>query len=195
MSAAVLLFVVHSITCASGAPTPAQGVLRRDASFLQTPATPSLERFSRALETYLALRSRVTTEVPSLTVTVNPADIENTSNRLAAAITRGRGAAAAGEFFGPPVDAELRRRLKDLASKMDLRAIVMPEDAEERSGGKVTVHARYPEGTPVSTMPPSVLAALPAIPATLEYRFVGRTLILRDVEAALILDFLPNAVP
>ena len=29
----------------------------------------------------------------------------------------------------------------------------------------------------------------------LEYRFIGRTLILRDIEAAMILDYLPNALP
>jgi hypothetical protein len=156
---------------------------------------PGFERFARALSTYMALRTRVTEEVASLTVTTSPAEIESTSNRLAAAITRGRSAAAPGEFFGPPVDAEVRRRLQDVARKLDLRAIVMPADEDERSVAKVTLHGRFPAGTAVSTMPPSVLAILPAIPSTLEYRFVGTTLILRDVEAALILDFLPKAVP
>jgi hypothetical protein len=160
-----------------------------------TASSASLERFTRELERYLALRTRATTEVPPLAVTPNPAEIESGSNRLAAAIMRARGMVARGEFFGPPVDGEIRLRLAEVNKQMNLREISMPDDAEERSSGRVDVHARFPQGKLVSTMPPAVLAVLPPIPATLEYRFVGRTLILRDVEAALILDFLPNAIP
>jgi hypothetical protein len=39
------------------------------------------------------------------------------------------------------------------------------------------------------------LLRLPQLPKEVEYRFVGRDLILRDVAANLIVDFLPNAVP
>ena len=38
----------------------------------------------------------------------------------------------------------------------------------------------------------SVLMALPTLPKELEFRFVGRDLILRDTHANLIVDFLPN---
>ena len=43
-------------------------------------------------------------------------------------------------------------------------------------------------------MPPGLLAQLPPLPAALEYRLVGRMLILRDSDAALVLDYLPDAV-
>jgi hypothetical protein len=36
--------------------------------------------------------------------------------------------------------------------------------------------------------------ALPTLPQGLEFRFVGRNLILLDTEANLIVDFIPNAV-
>jgi len=44
----------------------------------------------------------------------------------------------------------------------------------------------------MSTMPPDVLAALPKLPENLEYRFVGNRLILLDVEAHLVVDFVEN---
>ena len=44
-------------------------------------------------------------------------------------------------------------------------------------------------------MPPDVLKALPPLPESLEYRFVGDSLILLDPHAHIIVDFLPNALP
>jgi hypothetical protein len=59
----------------------------------------------------------------------------------------------------------------------------------------VAVNAPYPPNVPYTTLPPALLLRLPTLPDGLEYRFVGRALILRDVDAALIVDFLPNALP
>jgi hypothetical protein len=41
----------------------------------------------------------------------------------------------------------------------------------------------------------ALLWALPALPGELEYRIVGRDLVLWDEHAALIIDFIPNAFP
>jgi hypothetical protein len=46
----------------------------------------------------------------------------------------------------------------------------------------------------LSTMPPSLLLNLPKLPEGLEYRFVGRNLILYDSKANLIVDILRNAI-
>ena len=47
----------------------------------------------------------------------------------------------------------------------------------------------------LATMPPSLLAVLPPLPRELEYRIVGRYLVLRDVDASLVLDYIADAVP
>jgi hypothetical protein len=36
---------------------------------------------------------------------------------------------------------------------------------------------------------------LPPVPKELEYRLVGRSLVLRDRDAALVVDYLPEALP
>jgi hypothetical protein len=56
-------------------------------------------------------------------------------------------------------------------------------------------HLRFPTTSAMATMPAHLLEALPTLPKDLEYRFAGRTLILRDRDAALIIDFLPAALP
>ena len=69
----------------------------------------------------------------------------------------------------------------------------------EKAPGEVTpkieVNAVYPKNAPLSTVPPTVLLRLPRLPKDIEYRFVGRTLILRDVQANMILDFMPEVAP
>jgi hypothetical protein len=36
--------------------------------------------------------------------------------------------------------------------------------------------------------------ALPKLPEQLEYRIVGKNLIIRDIDANIIVDFVPNAI-
>lgn len=55
--------------------------------------------------------------------------------------------------------------------------------------------AVYPENEPLSTVPPNVLMTLPMLPEDMEYRFVGKHMILRDARANLIIDYIANALP
>ena len=57
------------------------------------------------------------------------------------------------------------------------------------------VNTAYPEKAPLATVPPLILVNLPRLPDGLEYRFMGRDLVLRDQPSNLIIDFVPGAVP
>ena len=57
------------------------------------------------------------------------------------------------------------------------------------------VNQIYPTTYPLATFPPGVLTHLPALPEPLEYRFVQRNLILRDIQSNLIVDVLADAAP
>jgi hypothetical protein len=46
---------------------------------------------------------------------------------------------------------------------------------------------------PFGFVPPQMLAALPRLPAELQYRIIGNSLVLWDHHANLIVDFLPGA--
>jgi hypothetical protein len=57
------------------------------------------------------------------------------------------------------------------------------------------VNQIYPTTFPLATFPSALLRELPELPKPLEYRLVRQYLILRDGEANLIIDVLPNAAP
>ena len=57
------------------------------------------------------------------------------------------------------------------------------------------VNQLYPTTYPLATFPATLLPILPPLPEALEYRIVQNYLVLRDIEANVILDVMPNAVP
>jgi hypothetical protein len=59
----------------------------------------------------------------------------------------------------------------------------------------LAVYDRYPSTVPLSTMPTDVLAALPPLAESLEFRFVGDDLILLDTHADLIVDIIQDVLP
>jgi hypothetical protein len=60
---------------------------------------------------------------------------------------------------------------------------------------KLSVNMRYPDDVPISTVPPEVLQTLPRLSEDMEYRFIGRHLILLDSHAHVVADFIPDAIP
>ena len=67
--------------------------------------------------------------------------------------------------------------------------------AEPLRGLKLRVNEVYPEGVPLQSTPPTLLLNLPPLPKDLEYRIVGRTLVLHDTVPNLVVDFIPDAIP
>jgi len=57
------------------------------------------------------------------------------------------------------------------------------------------VNDRYPDNIPLSTMPPQVLEPLPKLDEEMEYRFLGKHLVLLDTHAHLVVDFTGNVLP
>ena len=60
---------------------------------------------------------------------------------------------------------------------------------------RLNVNDLYPDGTPQTTVPPTLLLKLPKLPDEVEYRIVGRDLILLDVRANLVVDVLRDLLP
>jgi hypothetical protein len=187
---AVLLLVSTALpatTFAQQSPTSAPAVVQKDDA--------ALNGFETAVADYVKLRQSLGEEIPPLRVTSNPAEYIATSDMLAVAIQRARPDLKQGDFFKPEVVKVIQARIAEALRNLDFAAIVGENDPEERSRSNVKTYARFPDAGPLATMPPSVLQVLPQLPDWLEYRFVGRVLILRDSHARLILDFIPNAVP
>jgi hypothetical protein len=150
--------------------------------------------FKDRVDKYMELHNRLEKDSPPLKETKNPAEIKLSEDVLAKKIREARKTARQGEIFTPEVQQLFRRLMYPetvgTAGKEAKEAI--EEDAPARVPIKVNAH--YPEGAPLPTVPPNFLAALPKLPEDLEYRIIDKHLILRDVHANVIVDFIPNAI-
>ncbi|HXG90021.1 MAG TPA: hypothetical protein VNJ02_16965 [Vicinamibacterales bacterium] len=156
---------------------------------------PALRGFDQEVDRYLALRTKLREELPVHVPNSTAKEITSTSDALARAVQRARPKPRRGVFFTAAASAAIKRRLNEVLSAPESAAVLEAIDDERPTIRAPRVYLRFPEASQLATMPPSVLAVLPKLPPELEYRIIGRDLVLRDMSAALVLDFIPNAVP
>jgi hypothetical protein len=174
--------------------------LNLNATGQQPAAVPADEaaavtQFNTAIADYMAFRNRLRNEVRGPVPASTAVELTQASDALAAAIQRARSGAKPGSILGTPIAVMIKRRIDDVVRHDNLGPVLANIDDEEPSLKTPAVHLRFPAASQMATMPPSMLAALPPLPKELEYRIVGTYLVLRDVDAALILDYIPAAVP
>lgn len=153
------------------------------------------QTFLQRVDEYAELHRRLEGPLPKAVVTADPNLIVAPRRALAAAIRKARAQARQGDIFSPPVATYFRTLVADALRAggiTDMLAIVEDENAVHTPA---RVNADYPAGRSISLMPGCLLLALPALPPELQYAFVGRDLILRDVHAGLIVDIVPRAIP
>lgn len=160
-----------------------------------------VEEFLEEVEEYIEHRRKAREELPKLKDRAEPEEVTAYAKQLADNIRERRRGAEQGDVFTPKLARGFKRVFAHELSRGDHdRKVVLtegnPTGDEERLGApKVVVNGQYIPAAPLSTVPPTVLLALPTLPEEVEYRFVGRSLILRDAVANLIIDFIPSAVP
>ena len=149
-----------------------------------------LTDFNTRVSSYFELRSELERGLPPRRVTDDPAEIRRATRALARRIRAARAEAKQGDFFTPTISTEFKKALL-IEMNPPTWASIMDDNPGEVS---VQINGCYPEGKPFSTVPPNVLAALPTLPDDIQYRFLGRHLILYDTRANLILDRIPYAI-
>lgn len=155
----------------------------------------ALAQFDAAIAKYMALRQRLRNELAGPVPNSTAPELTRATDSIAAAIQRARAGAREGNIFSAPVAMVVKRWVGDVVRRDNLAATLADIDDETPTVKAPSIHLRFPAASHLATMPPSLLAALPALPKELEYRIVGGYLVLRDVDAALILDYIPAAVP
>jgi hypothetical protein len=154
-----------------------------------------MAEFEARVKKYSELHKRVEKTLTALPKEATPEQINQHQMALAQLISRERSGAQVGDIFTKETRALFRRYLaRAFAGRegAELRAVIMDENP-----GKLQLHVggRYPDGVPLSTVPPQVLATLPKLPEELEYRFIGERLVLHDIHAHTIVDVIENAIP
>jgi hypothetical protein len=150
--------------------------------------------FQKRIANYLKIHNEAETKVPNLKNTDDPKLISDREASLAKMIQTLRAGAVIGEIFAPEYQPFFIKIVQDdFATRpaRDRKALVneLPKNM------KVDVNTVYPTTLPLETFPAGLLRKLPDLPPELEYRIVGRSLILRDVKANLIVDILRDVVP
>jgi hypothetical protein len=150
---------------------------------------------SRRLDEYVQLRQEVKSKYPAPKKTDDPSQIASRQDALAHGIREARRGARQGDVFGAEIAACLEQLVHNHFTATAKRATQEGNPAVEGGGVEAKVNAKYPTEAPLSTVPPSLLLTLPELPKGLEYRFVGKTMVLHDAEAGLIVDFVPHVTP
>ena len=163
----------------------------------------AIKDFNDRVKDYMKLHKKAAETLPALTGEEDPATVAAHRVALAQAIRVRRASAHRGEIFDarvvPTIVERVRTELQGAEARPARKVIREGNPKFDEEGVvpvSVAVNAAYPLRAPVSTVPASVLLVLPALPANiLEYRFVGRDLILIDTEANLIVDYILGAAP
>ena len=150
--------------------------------------------FQKRIQAYMKVHNEAEGKVPNLKRTDDPVEISAREKALAETIMTLRAGAQPGDIFAKDYQPYFIKIVEDhfkMRTAADRRALVH----EMPKGVKVSINTVYPTTLPLITFPGPLLRSLPDLPPELEYRIVGRHLLLRDVKANLIVDALYDVVP
>jgi hypothetical protein len=184
--------LVLAVPLAAGAQTPANPDPAQPDFRMIVQGTfdaETLAEFRRRVEDYDALRRRLEVGLPPLVVTTDADEIETFEHRLADRIRHARGSRR-GQIFADSMEGQVKRMLSARADQATIAAIMEDGPGEV----DIDVNETYKKKHPLATMPPNLLLILPDLPKDLEYRFIGRHLVIRDVRANIVVDEIRYAI-
>jgi hypothetical protein len=163
-----------------------------------SPANPDsavIADFNARLDTYVK-KQRALLKGSPVTEDATPAQIKARQDTIAAELRMIRKDAKQGDIFTPQVAAVFKRLINPEVKEQprETKQALEEEDGEVAEVN-LKVNATWPASEPLTTVPANLLANLPQLPMDVEYRISNkRHLVLRDVDANIIVDFIYNAI-
>lgn len=155
----------------------------------------ALATMNDRLKNYVDIHKKLEEGLPKLPDDATPEQIDENQRALEQKMRDARKDAPRGEIFTAEAEPVIRRLLSSVFAGPEGKELMASILDENPTGLKLTVNMRYPDSVPISTVPPEVLQTLPKLTEDLEYRFIGRHLILLDTHAHVVADFIPDAMP
>lgn len=155
----------------------------------------ALATMNDRLADYVALHKKLEEGLPKLPDDATPEQIDRNQRLLEERMREARKSAQQGDLFTAEARPVIKRLLAATFAGPEGRQLMSSILDENPVGMKLTVNRRYPDTVPVSTMPPEILQTLPKLSEDMEYRFIGRHLILLDTHAHIIADYIEDALP
>jgi len=159
------------------------------------PDAAILADFNARLDNYVKKQRALVKDSP-ISEDATPAQIQARQETLAAELRSIRKTARQGDIFAPQV-AALFKRLMNPEVKEQPRETkqALEEEDGETAQVDLKINASWPPTEPLTTVPANLLANMPQLPEDVEYRISNkRHLVLRDVDANIIVDFIYNAI-
>ena len=154
----------------------------------------AVQDFEARVTQYLNLRKDKAGSPPAPTSSAKK--LKESQEGIRERIQTNRANAKQGDIFTPEIAAYFHRQIaRAFQGRRGARIITSLEHAEPKTQVPLQVNQPYPDGIPLQSMPPTLLLKLPKLPKELQYRIVGRNLVLLDIEPNLAVDILPGAIP
>jgi hypothetical protein len=183
------------------AQTPAEaaqkaGEIKTSTDPAVNPNAAVMADFKSRVDKYAAMHKDLAKGAATQKENTNAAQIDAQKTAIVAKIQAARADAKHGDIFSPEIRPVFRRLLAPELKGQEGRdaKALLKEDAPASGTVPFRVNAKYPENQPKPTMPPNLLLNLPALPEPLQYRVVGRHLLLLDTSTDLIVDYILNVI-
>ena len=159
------------------------------------PQPASLQEFQTRLDAYLDLRGSLARKLQPLSSTPNAAELARRQEALANGVKRARATAKRGDLVPGPV-AQLMAKIvrEDFQRRNPAAKMGLFEEVPATKGASL-INRTYPADQALPTVPPLLLMNLPKLPDNLQYRFVGRDVVILDGDLQLVIDYIPNVLP
>lgn len=160
------------------------------------PDSAVLGDFKARIDAYMKVRKEAVKDAPRLKESNDIAQIKAAQDGMAIQIRAARAHAKHGDVFTPEIASHFRRLLNPELKGEDGRdaKAILKDDAPAPGSIPFKVNAKYPDGAPVATVPANLLLSLPTLPEPLQYKIVGKHLILLDEDADVIVDYALNII-
>jgi len=165
---------------------------------------PTFEPFKRALQAYVdqtqperKVAAQEAEKVPGKATPSTGAEqsVRTRQSSLADALrTKLRPNAKQGDLLTPDMAAAIVREIQR-AFDSPQRDLLLDELAEQTETPGNANSPTINQQLDAPRVPPRLMAVLPPLPKQLEYDFVGRSIVIRDVDAAVVVDYIPDALP
>lgn len=198
--AAGRMLVLGVLVCGGARAMPGQSDLPKGAVLASVPAADDkvIADFQQRVKAYLDVVKQAQAGIPKDKAKQNIENLTQRRQELAARVKAARATAKQGDIFTPDAAALFRKLIaQTMSGREGARIRVSLRHAEPLLRADVKVNESYPngKGVPLQSTPPSLLLNLPLLPRGVEYRVMDHALLLRDTEANIVVDYLPDAFP
>jgi hypothetical protein len=150
--------------------------------------------FQQRVSDYVTMHRLLEGPVPAPQVSTDMRTVRAAMHELAVRIQAARKDARQGDIFTPEVARMFHRRIASCLAQEEINALLADQRHGELKDATPQVNGVWPVTVPFDFVPPQLLATLPHLPPELQYRIIGRSLVLWDHHANLIVDVLPGAL-